>query len=100
MTQKERYREAGPEFLPLYPGGGGGGALVAKSCLTLYNPMDCIAHQAPLSMGFLRRADWSGLHSLLQGIFPTGDRSCVSCTAVGVFAAKPSGKPFILSTQQ
>ena len=27
--------------------------LVAKSCLTLCNPMDCIACQAPLSMGFL-----------------------------------------------
>ena len=29
------------------------------------------AHQAPLSMGFSRQAYWSGLPSLLQGIFPT-----------------------------
>ena len=29
------------------------------------------AHQAPLSMGFSRQEHWSGLHALLQGIFPT-----------------------------
>ena len=38
-------------------------SLVAKSCLTLCDPMDYIAHQAPLSM---RRFS---SHSLLQGIF-------------------------------
>ena len=32
--------------------------LVAKSCQTLCHPMDCIAHQTPLSMGFSRY--WSG----------------------------------------
>ena len=30
-----------------------------------------VAHQAPLSMGFPRQECWSGLHSLLQGIFLT-----------------------------
>ena len=30
-----------------------------------------VAYQAPLSMEFPRREYWSGLHSLLQGIFPT-----------------------------
>ena len=30
-----------------------------------------VAHQAPLSMGFSRQEYWSGLHFLLQGIFPT-----------------------------
>ena len=30
-----------------------------------------LAHQAPLSMGFSRQEYWSGLHFLLQGIFPT-----------------------------
>ena len=29
------------------------------------------ACQAPLSMGFCRQEYWSGLHALLQGIFPT-----------------------------
>ena len=40
--------------------------LVAQSCLTLCNPMDC----SPLSMGFPRQEYWSGL------LFPTpGDPS-------------------------
>ena len=30
-----------------------------------------VAHQVPLSMEFSRQGYWSGLHSLLQGIFPT-----------------------------
>ena len=41
--------------------GGGGGGLVAKSCLTLVIPWTC---QAPLSMGFSRQEYWSGLPSL------------------------------------
>ena len=45
--------------------------LVAQSCPTLCDPMDYIAHQAPLSMGFLRQDFGVGSHSLLQEIFPT-----------------------------
>ena len=30
-----------------------------------------VAHQAPVSMGFSRQEYWSGLHVLLQEIFPT-----------------------------
>ena len=41
--------------------GGGGGGLVAKWCLTIETPMDCIAHQTLLSMGFSRQEYWSGL---------------------------------------
>ena len=37
-----------------------GDMLVAQSYLTLCNPMDYIAHQAPLSMGFSRQEYWSG----------------------------------------
>ena len=40
--------------------GSGGGGLVAKSCPTLATPWT-VACQAPLSMGFLRQAYWSGL---------------------------------------
>ena len=40
--------------------GGGGGGLVAKSCLTLVTPWT-IAHQAHLSMGFSKQEYWSGL---------------------------------------
>ena len=32
-----------------------------RSCLTLFDPMDSIAHQAPLSMGFSRQEYWSEL---------------------------------------
>ena len=34
---------------------------VAQSCPTLCDPMDCVAHQAPLSMEFSRQEYWSGL---------------------------------------
>ena len=30
-------------------------------CLTVCDPMDCLAYQAPLSMGFSRQEYWSGL---------------------------------------
>ena len=32
--------------------------LVTQSCSTLCNPMDCVVHQAPLSMGFSRQEYW------------------------------------------
>ena len=35
--------------------------LVAKSCPALCNSVDCVAHQAPLPMGFFRQEYWSGL---------------------------------------
>ena len=35
--------------------------LVTKSCSTLRSPMDCVAPQSPLSMGFSRQEYWSGL---------------------------------------
>ena len=43
---------------------------VAQSCPTLCHPMDCVAHQAPPSMGFSRQEDWSGvpLPSLMDGV--------------------------------
>ena len=42
------------------------------------------ALQLPLSMGFSRQGNWSGLHSLLQGIFPTqGSNLCLlHCTQI------------------
>ena len=44
--------------------------LVAHLCPTLRNPMD-YSLPAPLSMAFSKQEYWSGLHFLLQGIFPT-----------------------------
>ena len=46
------------------------GLLVAQSCATLSNPMDYIAHQAPLSMGFSRPEYWNGLPFSSPGDFP------------------------------
>ena len=54
----------------------------AQSCLILCDFMDCVAHQAPLSMGFPRKEHWEiyGCHFLLQGIFPTqGLNPCLLC---------------------
>ena len=34
---------------------------VAQLCPTFCDPVDCIAHQAPPSMGFSRQEYWSGL---------------------------------------
>ena len=49
---------------------GGGGGLVAKSCLTLVTPWT-VAHQSPLSMGFSRQEQWGGLP------FPSPVHSCM-----------------------
>ena len=51
----------------ILPGGGGG--LVAKSCLTLATPWTA-ACQAPLSMGFSRQEYWSGLPFPTPGDIP------------------------------
>ena len=44
--------------------------LVAQSCPTLCDPMDCTACQAPLSMGFSRQEYWSGLPFPSPGDLP------------------------------
>ena len=44
--------------------------LVVQLCLTLCDPMDCIARQAPLSMEFSRQEYWSGLPFLSPGDLP------------------------------
>ena len=36
-------------------------AKLLQLCSTLCDLMDCVAHQAPLSMGFFRQESWSGL---------------------------------------
>ena len=43
---------------------------VVQSCPSLCNPMDCIAHQAPLSIDFPGKNTGMGCHFLLQGTFP------------------------------
>ena len=40
---------------------------VVSDCVTPWT----VAHQVPLSVGFPKQINWSGLYFLLQGIFPT-----------------------------
>ena len=43
---------------------------VAQSCPTLCDPVNCMAYQAPPSMGFSRREYWSGLPFPSPGDLP------------------------------
>ena len=55
--------------------------LVAQSCMTLCNPVNYTALQAPLSMEFSKNIEMGG-HFLLQGIFPTPEiEPGISCIA-------------------
>ena len=62
---------------------GGGGNLVAKSCLTLENPWT-VACQAPLSVGFSRQEYWRGLPFTSPGIFLTEESNLglLHCTQI------------------
>ena len=48
-----------------------GKVLVAQSCLTLCDPMNCSPPGSSIHEIFLDRNTGAGSHSLLQGIFPT-----------------------------
>ena len=48
---------------------GGGGDLVAKSCLTLVTPWTVVC-KSPLSVGFFRQECWSGLLFPSPGYLP------------------------------
>ena len=52
-----------------------------QSNLTLCNPMDCVAYQAPLSMGFSRQEYWSGLPCPSPGDLPNSGIKPVSPAA-------------------
>ena len=45
---------------------------VAQSCPTLRDPMDCVAYQAPPSMGFSSKSTGVGCHRLLQELWLQG----------------------------
>ena len=49
---------------------------VAKSCLTLCNPMDYIARQVLLPMEFSRQEYWSGSHLLLHNAVNSEVQCC------------------------
>ena len=63
--------------------------------LTLCDPMDCIACQAPLSLGFSMQEYWSGLPCPFLGNLPKQDQtgiSYVSCRQTGSLPLAPLGK--------
>ena len=74
-------------------------SLVAKSCLTLCDPMDYIAHQAPLSMGFSRQEYWSGLPCPPPGDLPDPViKPKFPALADRFFTTEPPGK-FLVHTR-
>ena len=52
-----------------------------------------VAHQAPLSMEFLRQEFWSGLPFFSPGDLPGPEMEPVSPALVGFFTTEPPGKP-------
>ena len=67
---------------------------VAQLCPTLCDPMDCIAHQAPLSMEFCWQEYCRGLQCLPPGDLPNPgmEPRCPACQADPLPAETP-GKP-------
>ena len=68
--------------------------LVTHSYLTLCDPMDCIAHQASLSMGVLqaRILEWVAMPSSRRSSQPR-DPTQVSCIEGRFFTIGSPGKP-------
>ena len=67
---------------------------VAQSCLTLCDPMDCIAHQAPQFMEFSRQEYWSGLPFPSPGDLPNpGVEPRSPALQAGALPFEPPGKP-------
>ena len=57
--------------------------------------MDCMVHQAPLSMGFPRQEYWSGLLFPSPGDLPDPGTEPVSpASAGGFFTPEPIEKPY------
>ena len=70
--------------------------LVAQWCLTLCNPMDCIGHQVPLSVGILQggKLEWVSV-PFSKGSSQPRDRTQFSSIAAKASLSVPPGKPKI-----
>ena len=66
------------------------GCLVAKLCLTLWDPMDSYQWDS------LGKDTGVGCYVPLQGIFWTRDRTCISCLVGRFLTSEPPGKPIVL----
>ena len=68
---------------------------VTQPCLTLYDPMDRIAHQAPLSMEFFRQEYCSGLPFPFPGDLPNpGIEPGSPASQADALPSEPTGKPY------
>ena len=43
--------------------------MLSHSCVLLFENLQTVAYQAPLSKGFPRQEYWVGYHALLPGVF-------------------------------
>jgi len=67
--------------------------LVAQSCPTLVTPWT-VAHQGPLSMGFSRKKNWSGLLLPSAGDLPDpGIKTQSPALQADSLVSEPPGKP-------
>ena len=84
-----------PEFVAgCHTGGLGGLGLVAQLCPTLAAPWT-VAHQAPVSMGFSRQEDWSGLPFPSPGDLPNPGMEPGSPEfEADSLSTEPQGKPY------
>ena len=71
----------------------GGGGLVAESCQTLCNPMDCSPPGSSVHGDSPGKNTGVGSHSLLQGIFPTQGSTASAALQVDSLPSEPAGKP-------
>ena len=68
-------------------------ALVAKSCLTLFDPVDCSPPGSSALGIFQRRIlEWVAI-SFSRGSSPPSDRTHMSCLTGRFFITEPPGKP-------
>ena len=70
--------------------------LVTQSGPTLFDPLDCIARQAPLSMGFSRQEYWSGLPFPSPGHLPNpGIEPGSPALQADSLPSEPPGRPSV-----
>ena len=69
---------------------------VARLCPTLCDPMDNIAHEAPLFIGFSRQEYWSGLPFPFLADLPNpGIELGSPALQADSVPSEPPGKPFL-----